>query len=446
MGWFVEYVLKNNGSVYQLDAPDHMKRGCNATNPSCVVHNGRLLVNLRVVDYSKSFTIDGYPLSDLSFNQYYYNTRYGYHSGNVIGEFSDGVVVDQKHMCVPPGFNVYFNGLEDARLVVWNGKLYAYGTRLDKFDRGVICIYELDDEYMCTREIVVNSPTDSVCEKNWAAVEDRPFTFIHYTNPQTIVEVDPETGHANVVVSNKMYDSYEKDLRGNTNLIRYDSDTYIELVHLSDTKFDGHGRVIHYRYAFVFYNNDLEIVGMTKLFNFRQDLCEFSCGMCVYDGRLYIGFSELDATASMIEVDFDTFFNFFRDNVTDTTIDSSYFINKTNEYIESGNMRLALPYINFCLSYGFYDGDDRNLKFLIMLSHMCQWLKDFTIEELSAMKYTLEKLVGEGCYPKELHYMLSMIHRAFGDFELSRECVEMADSLKGPCRTEFLMNINPNYL
>ena len=65
--------------------------------------------------------------------------------------------------------------------------------------KGRICIYELNEEFEPIHCIVCDANWLMDCEKNWAAIEDKPFTFIYSTNPLVIVEINPETGEINVI-------------------------------------------------------------------------------------------------------------------------------------------------------------------------------------------------------------------------------------------------------
>lgn len=447
MNSIVQFALSNGGTNKSINIPTTLKNGGIESSPSCVLYNNDIVINTRVVEYTKVFDIKDYPLTDRNDNQTYYIKNGGYHSHNVIGVFDGNNISDSRYLREPAGGYTYFSGLEDVRLVVWDDKLYAYGTRWDKADRGAICIYELNDEYKAINEIVVDTPTKSPCEKNWAAVEDKPFTFIYYTNPQTIIQVNPEDGSVKTLVSGVKYNIIQENLRGNSNLVRFDDESYIELVHESEYTYNNGVRELHYKYAFVFYNNDLEITNISRFFIFNQPLCEFSCGLCFKDDNIYITYSELDASANMLIIPKESLVEFLMHYTDDNnTIDKNYFIEKVNTLISGGNTKQAMPFINFCLTEGIYNGSEKYLKLIMLLSYICQNLIDKTNIELLAIKSTLENIISEGYYEKECYYLLAMIYRILGDLEQNKICVDKANNMKQLCATEFLMFINPHYL
>lgn len=444
----LKFALDNGGVNYPIDIPNTLKRGAISTNPSCVVYKDDLLVNTRLVNYVKAYLINDYKYGDFSSNQDFFYSVNGYNSQNVIGCFVNGSLNRCRYLGETQGlYPVYYTGLEDVRLVVWNEKLYAYGTRLDVTDRIAICFYELNDDFQIVKETIVDSPTHSFTEKNWAAVEDRPFTFVYFTNPQTIIEVNPEDGTTKILSDNKEFANAPHHLRGNSNVIRFDDNRYIELVH--ETRFNevNGATSINYYLAFVLYDNDLNIIHASELFNFTQSLCEFSCGMCIQGDNVYIAYSELDASANMIMVSKDKLLEFiYHADEYQVELDKTYFIDKVNGLLRNGNFKQTLSFIMFCLNNEIYANEEKYEKLILTLGFICQEIYRIPDGNYNTLEQTLDKIMSEGYKVKECLYMKSIIYRARGDIGQSKMYRQMADETEGVCSLGFLSLINPHYL
>lgn len=433
----VDYVLNGNGTIEDINIPKSISKGYIATNPSCVYYNDGLYINCRLVDYIKLLRADGYTVNT-GMNQQYTNSVFN--SINIV-HTKDG---DFKSLNEPSGTYTTYNGLEDVRLVVWNDKCYAYGTRWDKIDsKAVICIYELNDTFDCIREYVISYPLLSNHEKNWGAVCDKPFTFVYTINPTQILTIDPE--NSNLTITEICSDiKTDINYRGNSALVRYDEDTYIQLVHeshydnISNDKYD-----LKYKYAFIFYDNNFNIKKITKQFNFRQDLCEFSCGIEIVDDTVYIAFSEIDSTAELITISKDKL-NEYLDGLDDEPIvvDKNwvYYMVVTN--IKHRNIKKAVLYGNYYLTL---DDSDRERTFTCAILVLGYYVKRGIM--LEDMHNNIIKL--QGVYPesKEFIYIEALLHKALGNNMEAKECKMRGDLLNSTSVNPFFLQIiNPLYI
>lgn len=447
----LKYALENGGKNYVIEIPRSLRRNYIPANPSCTVYNGKIVVNTRMLAYVKCILVQDYLTAWPNINQGYFYHPNGYNSRNIIGVLGeDGLtetrMLGERHSV----FNSYFSGLEDVRLVVWNGKLYAYGTRLDVAKgRVTICLHELDENYQVVNEVILDSPTNSPMEKNWAAVEDRPFTFVYFTNPQTVVEVNPDDGSARILSENKEFETAPRNLRGNTNVVRIDNEHYIEMVHETKVADAVDGvQDISYNIAFVVYDNDLNITHSTKFINFGQTLCQFGCGLCIVNDNVYIAYSELDAQASILMIPKDKLLEFIYGDMVDELepIDGEYYKKRIDKFLEDGRIDQAYPFINYCLDNGVYDGDEKYEKLILTLGFICQEIYRIPDGNYNTLERTLDKIMSEGFKVKECLYLKSIIYRARGDISQSKMYCQMADETEGVCSLGFLSLINPHYL
>jgi len=447
----LKYALENGGRHYVIDIPRKLRRGHIPANPTCSVFNNKIVVNTRMLTYVKCILVQDYLTTRFNVNPGYFYHPNGYNSRNVIGELGEEGLTGARTLGERQGvLNTYFNGLEDVRLVSWNGKLYAYGTRLDVAEgRVAICLHELDEDYQVVNEVILDSPTNSPMEKNWAAVEDRPFTFVYYTNPQTVIEVNPTDGSVKILSEHKEFSTAPHGLRGNTNVVRLDGERYIEMVH--ETKFtdtsDG-TQDISYNMAFVVYDNDLNIIHSTKFFSFGQFLSQFGCGLCILGDDAYIAYSEMDAQANILKLPKEKLIEYIYSDIVDEPepLDADRYKNMIETMLEAGYIDQAYPFINYCLDNGVYDGEEKYEKLILTLGFICQEIYRIPDGNYNTLEQTLDKIMSEGFKVKECLYLKSIIYRARGDIGQSKMYRQMADETEGVCSLGFLSLINPHYL
>ena len=198
-----------------------------------------------------------------------------------------------------------FVGLEDARLVYWDD-YYLIGVRRDTTTNGVgrmeLTKIALDKTNWTAREIdrkriPAPAPDASYCEKNWMPVLDRPFNFVKWSSPVEVVEYD---GTQTKQVSVRQGIQPAKDQRGGSQLIRW-GNCYISITHEVDlfknylNQKDG-----IYRHRLCVYDDQLNLVGLSKEFSFLDFRIEFCVGIAEYEGDLLVSFAVADNAAFVL--------------------------------------------------------------------------------------------------------------------------------------------------
>lgn len=304
MNSLVRFAIENGGNDIVILCPNHLLMGCYSSgNPTCCYFHNKIFINSRLVDYKKILQSEYTDFISNGMNQTYYLNDNGFTSRNVVCEYNRDSFSNHHETYYGNGYNSYYKGLEDCRFVVWDNKLYAYGTRWDRLpDGGCIGIYELEDDMKTyKREIIVRSPFNAYCEKNWGAIEDKPFHFIYKANETIVVRVTTN-GNCQIVQNNGDDKRFESTIKGSTPVIRYNADEYISIVHRTITDNSGAINKLIYQSAFIFYDNTLHITRMSEWFVFRTELCEFTCGLSIHDGMIYIPYSQIDCTANLLSL------------------------------------------------------------------------------------------------------------------------------------------------
>jgi hypothetical protein len=310
--------MSHGGSDVQVILPKEIIGSrYSATNPTCVVFGENLVFNSRLVNYRKVLQNDEMSFTGVNRNQTCLLHNYGFNSRNVMfGLYGENISWASETNYPVGDQSLFYKGLEDCRLVVWDGVLYAYGTRWDvgAGDTARICLYQLDGNLQPIKETVVESPFGLKIEKNWAAVEGKPFTFIYQYDPVVIVRItDLNTGACETVRNDDLETPYDSwfPTRGSSQVVRISDNMYISIVHTADTSESECGMLdMRYRSAFVLMDNDFNIIKTSDWFVFRTDMSEFCCGIAVFGGFVWIPYSQCDCTVNILKIPLDGLLRF----------------------------------------------------------------------------------------------------------------------------------------
>lgn len=313
----VPKVLAEGGTIKPLLIPSSDSNGMGLCNPSVFIDNGEPWLILRNVGYTLYHTE----------NEQRFNSRYGplsylnpeddlhLRTTNFLCKLTPELDVekywkiDTSKLDVEPIWE--FVGLEDARLVRWDDKLYAIGVRRDTTPNGQgrMELSELEVTDQSVKEIArfrIEHPTDPdwYCEKNWMPVIDKPYQFIHFTNPPVLVEADLTT-----LKSHRVFIPREEDviipmpfLRGGSQVIPW-RNYWLCIVHECDLFKNRIGeKDAKYRHRFVVYDKDWHTVKITDPFYFMDGRIEFCAGMAEYKGDLLLTFGFEDSSAFILRI------------------------------------------------------------------------------------------------------------------------------------------------
>lgn len=306
---FLQYALSHGGCIKPLIIPSDITQGTGLMNPSIFNDNGKLIANLRHVNYtfyhSEKKTLQHawgpltylHPENDLRLRTVNYYLELDYDLNITRYNKIDTSMFDNYD----PLWE--FVGLEDARIFRWNDKLYTSGVRRDTTTNG--------QGRMELCEIVVNSDTvtevsrfripppndvDSYCEKNWMPVNDIPYHYIKWCNPTELVKIDPMHKTTSTVHLGTQYPS-QYDFRGGSQVIKINN-RFVALVHVVDLFNSEVGRKdAVYRHKFIVWDEKWNVLKFTDSFSFMGADVEFCTGMCKYNNNIAITFGYQDNAA-----------------------------------------------------------------------------------------------------------------------------------------------------
>ena len=310
---FVNQIAEEGGTIHPLLFPSDYLKGPGLTNPSVFVdRNNKILVNIRNISYTlyhaekKKYEHHWGPLV-------YIHPENDCHlrTNNVLCGYDDDMKmktycrIDTSELDETPLWE--FVGLEDARIVRWNDKLYITGVRrdIDTIGTGRMELSELqiDDDgvkEISRHRIPAPGPNDSYCEKNWMPIKDLPYHYVKWTNSTEVVKYDIENETCETVALQDWQDLGCMDLRGGSQVLKW-GDGYIALTHETYLlRSDADRKDAIYRHRFVIWDKDWKIVKVSKQFSFLEGSIEFAVGMDYYKDDILITFGFQDNAAYML--------------------------------------------------------------------------------------------------------------------------------------------------
>lgn len=201
-----------------------------------------------------------------------------------------------------------FVGLEDARLVRWNNKLYTTGVRrdLDTIGTGRMELCEIVVDDNSVKEVSrfrIPPPKDpnSYCEKNWMPILDMPYHYVKWSNPTEVVKVNPENQTSETVSLSEPI-SLPRDLRGGSQVLSV-GEFYFACTHEVDLFNSEVGRKdAVYRHRFIVWDKNFNIKYHSKDFDFMNGHVEFCIGMAKLNNDILMTFGFQDNAAYLLRV------------------------------------------------------------------------------------------------------------------------------------------------
>lgn len=309
---FAQKCFNYGGSIYPLIIPSDLNSGLGLMNPSVYIHNDKVLVNLRAVNYTfyhsekKLFQHPYGPLTyihpedDIHLRTWNYYLELDENYNIVRTNKIDTSKFPEKELWE-------FVGLEDARIFCWDGKLYTSGVRRDLDTIGTgrmeLCEIEVhDDEVVEVSRLRIEPPNDpnSYCEKNWMPFLDLPYHYIKWSNPTEVVKVDPENQTSETVFSGERK-NIPRDLRGGSQVISW-KDYYVAITHEVDLFQSETGRKdAVYRHRICFWDKNFNLIKWTDDFSIMGGHVEFCIGLIQQGTDFIMSFGFQDNAAYLLK-------------------------------------------------------------------------------------------------------------------------------------------------
>ena len=318
---FVKVAISNGGKLYPLLIDAKYTGGTGLTNPSILVDNNEIIVNLRHVEYTLYHAEKGkfcHPWGPLQY----------------LHKENDLRLVTNNYICSidPISYDIKLNskidtsffdttplwqfvGLEDVRLVKWNNNLYLSGVRRDTTTNGQgrmelsEIAMDIHGSYreLSRKRIPAPGKNDSYCEKNWMPILDMPYHYVKWCNPTEVVRVysnSDSTQTETVFLGSYIYSQH--DYRGGSQVIPWKNNTRLALVHQVDLFNNLNGRKnAKYRHRFILWDKDWNVLSYGEPFDFLGAEIEFSCGIAIHNNNILITFGFQDNSSFLLRCPID---------------------------------------------------------------------------------------------------------------------------------------------
>jgi hypothetical protein len=314
----VQKSVQQGGKLTPLIIPAAITGGTGLMNPSIFIDDdGDIMCILRHINYTlyhsendQRFPSIWGPLSYLhpEEDQHLRTTNY---LCKLDEDFNivNFCLIDTSKLDVTPIWE--FVGLEDTRLVKWEGKYYGTGVRRDTTTNGQgrmeLSELEIDKKAWTAKEVSrlrIPAPIDenSYCEKNWMPVLDKPFHYVKWSNPTELVRTYPNLPPRCEQVSLKEGTKTHSDQRGGSQLIRW-GEYYIAITHevVLSKNYIGQKDGV-YRHRLCVWNTDFTLIGVSpEPWSFLDAKIEFVCG-AANNGDLLLSWGFQDNAAFILSV------------------------------------------------------------------------------------------------------------------------------------------------
>jgi hypothetical protein len=344
--------LDNGGTIVPLIIPSEETNQTGLCNPSIYVDGDDILVNIRNVGYTLQHSIGAKHYKDEGGKFY---TRWGplsyihpeqdhnLRTNNFFCEYdnkSNSItkhnLVDTTELDVEP--NWLFIGLEDARIVRWDNKLYLTGVRRDVHPDGEGRM-ELSEIYITPSKVKeisrcrIEVPFESYCDKNWMPILDMPYHYVRWSNPLEIIKVDPEQGTSEIVHKSDNFldvswnEGQQEPFCGSSQVIPWDNGCRLAVIHECQwwrREERGYAyKDARYKHRILLWDSDWNLIKYTEPFTFMDGQVEFCCGVASVDDDLLITFGFQDNVAYLLKVNKDVINNLMKEKI-DIVIQGQY--------------------------------------------------------------------------------------------------------------------------
>lgn len=289
-----QHVLQCGGSMHPLTIPHKMTNGTAVFNPSIYNDHGKHIAIIRHIDCIVYGADKGKFKHQWGYNVYPRLRSQGGHSTTFYAELDNKLNITRVNKIDTSLLDTqtqwYFTGLEDARLIRWDDKLYMSGVRRDTTPNGqgrmeLSEIQVTVDSVKEVSRIRIENPIDKAayCEKNWMPILDKPYHYVKWCDPTEIVKADPVTGTSTQIKLTHNVGT-PSQFRGGSQLIPFDGG-YLSIIHdVKVSQAEGQPDKLTYYHRFVRWDNDLNITGWSDIFSLMGSDIEFAAGMC-YDAH-----------------------------------------------------------------------------------------------------------------------------------------------------------------
>lgn len=324
---FVNRVIDGGGRFKRIKPQNEQLQKMGLFNPSIMVDGEKIYVSFRSSTYSMYYSENQrYTIGDHYLDYIKPESDNFIRTTNYICELTDDLNIRSYSKVETDKFDKNplwrYAGLEDPRLVKWEGKLFLVGVRRDDNLEGKGRIELSEIKYNGRSAVEVGReklPTplniDSYCEKNWMPIIDEPFRFVKWTNPTEVVVWDSESKKVHQELLLDQHENIPQIFRGGSQVIKINN-KFLTIVHEVTHEEVDEKFTMSYKQKFVEWDRDWNICRVSKPFTMLGGGIEFVSGMAIHGEDILISFGFQDCLAFILRVPFNIIEEFLNEEVS----------------------------------------------------------------------------------------------------------------------------------
>jgi len=303
--YYLEPLKNKENTVYLEYNLSSIDNYYNASSPSLIQINNKLIMNVRYVSYKLCLPNAYYWTPEWKHGRQLLKTlNVWYYVDENLNIISEGKHMDNNLEDLKSLDTSCINGLEDLRLIEFNNKIYYFATSNEYSHEIKIIHGEYDYENgKFVNNKIMNTPSYKYCEKNWTPIlRNNQLEIIYKWYPLTFAEIN-----------NNMLNFYEKKetplifkyFKGSTPFIQYDNELWC-VVH---STIETQPRV--YLHYIVIFDKNYNLLRYSLPFSFIKNNVEFCLGFMIKNKNLFFTFSQFDCHSTCLKTSLDniTFIN-----------------------------------------------------------------------------------------------------------------------------------------
>ena len=195
-------------------------------------------------------------------------------------------------------------GLEDCRLVHWQGRVWGVGAGMKPSASGDISVTQILfqlDEAMTRVESFHEcaSPFGLSIEKNWMPVVglDGGMQLVYSLDPPLVMRFSG--GAMSGPCQTKMSRPCQHRIRGGSPLVRWNEHYFLGIVHAD--RMELHGK-LYYCHHFALFSAALDLLEVSTPFFLRRKGIEFACGLAIQGDDVLVSYGISDRSAAISRI------------------------------------------------------------------------------------------------------------------------------------------------
>ena len=293
--YYLEPLKNKENTVYLEYNLPSIDNYYNASSPSLIQINDKLIMNVRYVSYKLCLPNAYYWTPEWKNGRQLLKTlNIWYYVDENLKIISEGKRMNTKLEDLTSLDSSVINGLEDLRLIEYKNKIYYFATS-NEYTHEIKIIhgeYDFQNGKFVNNKIM-NTPYNKYCEKNWTPIiKDNELQVIYQWNPLTFAKIENNNLNFYKKVETPSVFRYFK---GSTPFIEHKDQLWC-VVH---STIETQPRV--YLHYILIFDKEYNLIKYSLPFSFIKNNVEFCLGFLIRNDDLFFTFSQFDCNPTCLK-------------------------------------------------------------------------------------------------------------------------------------------------